>query len=194
MTGSADQLFDILSHPDFLGMKGLANEVPIFIKTYEPAEEERVEHFICALTSRLQNAGVSLAVADLFDLVLDLLDAEGRLERAIEKEPSMSKTKLREMLNNVADPKAKLIPRLAEMIGAPDMQLTLIKGVGHVHPFLRTHTILESLQPVMMAHPVVMFFPGEYTFEEGLGSRLRLFSCLPDKHYYRAFNLDHYRI
>jgi hypothetical protein len=194
MSGSVDQLFDVLSHPDFLGMKGLANEVPIFIKTYTPSEEDKMEQRITALTTRLLNAGIPLAVADLFEVVLELLSSEGRLQRALEKEASMGKRKMLEMLNNVADPKSKLIPRLASIICTPEIKLTLIKGVGHVHPFLRTHTILESIQPVMMPHPVVMFFPGEYTYEEGLGSRLRLFGCLPDKHYYRAFNLDHYRI
>lgn len=194
MTGTVDQLFEILKHPGFLEMKGLANEVPIFIKTYSPAEEDKMEQRISTLETRLKNAGVSLVVVDLFQIVIELLTAEGRLARALEKEASMGKRKMLEMLNNVADPKSKLIPRLASIIRTSGINLTLIKGVGHVHPFLRTHTILESLQPVMMPHPVVMFFPGEYTYEEGLGSRLRLFNCLPDKHYYRAFNLDHYRI
>ena len=36
-------------------------------------------------------------------------------------------------------------------------------------PFLRTHTILESLQPAMVSLPVVMFFPGEYVHEENGG-------------------------
>jgi hypothetical protein len=37
----AERLFEILSKPDFLAMKGLANEVPIFIQTYEPKERTR---------------------------------------------------------------------------------------------------------------------------------------------------------
>ncbi len=194
MSASADQLFRLLSHPDFLCMKGLANEVPIFIKTYQPQDEDKMNQTVKALLARLQNAGVSVARADLFELVLDILSEAGRLDKAIEKEASLGKRKMLEMLNNVADPKATLIPRLVRLISGPEIKLSLITGVGHVYPFLRTHTILESLQPAMMPHPVVMFFPGEYTFQEGLGSRLRLFGCLPDQRYYRAFNVDHYRL
>jgi len=50
----------------------------------------------------------------------------------------------------------------------------------------------------MLQHPVVMFFPGQYTQEEGVGSQLRLFGTLPSpllyRPYYRAFNLDDYRL
>jgi len=202
MKNSPEQLFQILSHPDFLAMKGLANEVPMFIQTYHPGDEDKMELTLAAIISRLKKEGIPVAVVDLFELVLDLLSASGRLDRAIESEPLLSKRKMLEMLNNVADPKTCLIPRLSRIIGAPDIRVSLIKGVGHVYPFLRTHTILESLQPAMLKHPVVMFFPGEYIHEENGASQLRLFGELIDppqshrfaKAYYRAFNLDHYRI
>jgi len=202
MKNSPEQLFSILSHPDFLAMKGLANEVPIFIQTYDPANEDKMELTVAATAARLKKEGISVALVDLFDMVLDLLSSSGHLNKAIESEPTMSKRKMLEMLNNIADPATRLIPRLSQIIGEPDIKVSLIKGVGHVYPFLRTHTILESLQPAMMKHPVVMFFPGEYTHEENGASQLRLFGQLIDppqskrftKPYYRAFNLDHYRI
>ena len=202
MKNSPEQLFQILSDPDFLAMKGLANEVPIFIQTYHPANEEKMEQTVTAIIARLRKSGIPAALVDLFDLVLELLSSDGRLERTIESESAMPKRKMLEMLNNVADPKTRLIPRLSQIIGAPDIKLSLIKGAGHVYPFLRTHTILENLQPAMMKHPVVMFFPGEYTHEEAGGSQLRLFGQLVEppqsqrltRPYYRAFNLDHYRI
>jgi hypothetical protein len=48
---------------------------------------------------------------------------------------------------------------LIREIGEDGAQLTLITGPGRIFPFLRTHTILESLQPAMLRHPVVIFFP-----------------------------------
>ena len=83
-------------------------------------------------------------------------------------------------------------------IGSDGTQLTLITGPGRIFPFLRTHTILESLQPAMFRHPVVIFFPGEYTQEPNGGSHLRLFGSIPspkiNNPYYRATNLNHFRI
>jgi len=198
MADATEHLFDILSHPDFLAMKGLANEVPIFVHTYEPQQEDTVRRIVDNLASRLRARGISLTVVDLFDLVLNHLEEEGRLEKIIEKETAMGKQKLLELLSNLSDPKTRLIPRLMEQIGNGDMQLTLLTGIGRVFPFLRTHTVLESLQPAMMRHPVVMFFPGHYTQEKGTGSQLRLFGSMANpplyRPYYRAFNLEQYRL
>jgi len=50
----------------------------------------------------------------------------------------------------------------------------------------------------MLNHPVVIFFPGEYTQDPDGGSHLRLFGVGPGAvmvtPHYRARNLDHYRL
>jgi hypothetical protein len=175
-------------------MQGLANEVPIFIQTYDVEEEDRVCKMIKTLTTRLRNAGIQAADVDLFQLLLDELREEGLLNSLIEDEPSFDRADLFDTLKNYADPTSRLVPRLVRQMKAADVRLTLLSGVGHIFPFLRAHTLLDSIQPIMMQHPVVLFFPGEYTQTDGLGSQLRLFGSLPSKGYYRAFNLDHYRI
>lgn len=198
MADTAEHLFGIFSHPDFRSMKGLANEVPIFIHAYEPQEEDATGRMVESLASRLRSKGISVAVINIFDLILDQLEEEGRLEQIIEREPTMDKQRLLQLLGNLSDPKTRLIPRLLRQMDATEAELTFLTGVGRVFPFLRTHTVLESLQPAMMRHPMVMFFPGHYIQEEGTGSQLRLFGSLPSpplyRPYYRAFNLAHYRL
>ena len=198
MADALEHLFKILSHPDFLSMKGLTGEVPIFIHTYDPHDEDAVRRMVDSLVSRLRAQGISLSIVDLFELFIKHLEDEGRLERIIEKETSLGKQKLLEMLKNLADPKERLIPRLVQQINDDGIKLTLLTGIGRLFPFLRTHTILESLQPAMMRHPVVMFFPGQYTQEDGIGSQLRLFGAVANppmyRPYYRAYNLEHYRL
>lgn len=197
MHDATEHLFSTLSHPDFLAMKGLANEVPIFVHTYEPQQEDAVRRMTANLASRLRTSGIPLVVVDLFDLVLGQLEDEERLQQILDKEATMGKQKLLELLRNLSDPKTRLIPRLMKQIGDGNVKLTLLTGIGRVFPFLRTHTVLESLQPAMMRHPVVMFFPGNYTQEQGVGSQLRLFGSMANpplyRPYYRAFNLEHYR-
>jgi len=103
-------------------MKGLANEVPIFIHTYEPQEEDAVRRMVANLATRLKTTGIALAVIDLFDLLLEQLEEEGRLHRIIDKEASMGKQKLLELLNNLSDPKTRLVPRLIQRIGGNEIQ------------------------------------------------------------------------
>ena len=192
-----ETLFETLSHEDFLAMRGLANEVPIFVQTYDPVDDDALRQMLRRLSSRLRSVGVSVECVDLFDLVLDELEEHGVLTPLLEGEAEWDRADVLETLQNLADPKAHLVPRLVTAMGGPDTQLTLVTGSGRLYPFLRTHTILESLQPAMLQRPVVLFFPGEYAQDADGGSHLRLFggvaSPVITNPYYRAMNLDHYR-
>jgi hypothetical protein len=196
--GLGERLFRILSNPDFLAMKGLANEVPIFIQAYDVSHEDAVRRLVEALTRRLQASGLAVKKLDLFSLVLEELKPANVLDDLMRDEPKFAKADMLDTLKNYSAPRERLIPRLVSSIGNEGTDLTLLTGAGRVFPFLRTHTILESLQPAMLRHPVVMFFPGEYTQDVAGGSQLRLFGTLPSPRinnpYYRALNLDNYRI
>jgi hypothetical protein len=191
-------LFQIFSNPHFLEMKGLANEVPIFIQAYDPAAEDAVRRMVESLVVRLKNTGITLKSLDLLSLVLDELEDHHILEDLLRDEATSEKIEMLETLQNFSDPQTHLIPRLIREIGEDGVQLTFLTGPGRIFPFLRTHTILESLQPAMLRHPVVIFFPGEYVQEPGGGSHLRLFGSIPSPRinnpYYRATNLDQYRL
>lgn len=194
----SERLFQILKSPDFLAMKGLANEVPIFIQPYEPAHEDALRRLVESLTTRLRSAGIATAKLDLFELVLQELEDNHILEDLLEHEADCERVEILETLHNYSDPKTHLIPRLMRAVESDGAQLTLITGSGRVYPFLRTHTILESLQPAMLRNPMVIFFPGEYLQDPSGGSHLRLFGSIPSPSiqnpYYRAKNLADYRM
>ena len=194
MNHTFDRLYSILSSNRFLEMQGLANEVPIFIQPYAVDREEEIASMIKALGHRLKQAGVRIAEVDLFQLLLEELKAEGLLTELLQDEPTYSRTELLATLKNYADCKSRIVPRLVQIMEQCGNQLTMVSGVGHIFPFLRAHTLLDSIQPAMMQHPLVMFFPGDYIQTPGVGSQLRLFGSLPAKGYYRAFNLDHYQL
>ena len=62
--------------------------------------------------------------------------------------------------------------------------LLVINGVGSAYPLIRTHNLLNNLQPFMGQTPLVVFYPGLYD-----GQSLKLFGQLGEKPYYRAFRL-----
>ena len=62
--------------------------------------------------------------------------------------------------------------------------MLLITGVGEAYPFVRLHTLLESLQPLVSDVPIVASYPGRFD-----GKTLSLFGKLPAENYYRAFDL-----
>ncbi|HNI03754.1 MAG TPA: DUF1788 domain-containing protein [Flavobacteriales bacterium] len=78
----------------------------------------------------------------------------------------------------------KLASRFAEVAQPQEHDLVIVSGVGSVWPLLRSHSLLNNLQPVMGKTPLVMFYPGRYD-----GQSLRLFGKLKNNNYYRAFKL-----
>jgi len=193
--GLDQRLQDILLRPEFLEMRGVAKEVPIFIQTYRPADDDELRRVVQGTEQVLRQHGIRAKHVDLFEVVLELLESEGWLQKILQREPTWSKSDLYDTLQNVADPTEALVPMLQEKLD-DDSQVSLITGSGRVYPFLRTHTILEALQPAMVRHPVVIFFPGEYKQDADGGSYLRLFgtstaSKIENPHY-RATNLDYF--
>ncbi len=198
LTQLPERLFRIFNHPHFLEMQGLVNEVPIFIQAYDPSAEDVIRRMVESLAIRLRNTGITLKTLDLFNLVLEEMEEHGVLEDMLRDEAGSQREEILETLQNYSDPKTHLIPRLIREIGNDGVRLTFITGPGRIFPFLRTHTILESLQPAMLRHPVVICFPGEYVQDPTGGSHLRLFGSIPSPRinnpYYRATNLDHYSL
>jgi hypothetical protein len=196
VSGLDKRLQEVLTRPEFLEMRGVAKEVPIFIQTYSPADDDQLRLVVRGVEQHLRKQGLRVKHVDLFALVLQLLEAKGYLDVVLQEEASWSKSDLFDTLQNVAEPTSALVPKLMEALG--DAQISLITGSGRVYPFLRTHTILEALQPAMVRHPVVIFFPGEYSQDADGGSYLRLFGTSTankiENPHYRATNLDYFDI
>ena len=115
---------------------------------------------IRALAQRLRTSGIKVAEVDLFRLLLEELKEEGLLDAFTDEDAGYDRKDLLLDLKNYADPKSRIVPRLVKIMEEDGVQLTLVSGVGHIFPFMRAHTLLDSIQPVMMHHPLVMFFPG----------------------------------
>lgn len=78
----------------------------------------------------------------------------------------------------------KIAKYLVEKTKPEQQDVILMSGVGSAWPILRSHTLLNSLHPLMEDTPLVVFYPGKYD-----GQGLRLFGKLKESNYYRAFQL-----
>ena len=190
------RLHDLLSQPEFLEMRGIAKEGSLFIQTYNPSDEDDIFRIVRGIKKVLEKKGVRVKHIDLFELVIQILEQKGYLDDVIKDEINWSKSDLLDTLRNIAEPNAALVPKLIQEIGEEN-QVSLITGSGRIYPFLRTQSILEALQPAMVRHPFIIFFPGEYNRDSDGGSFLRLFgtraTCKIETAHYRAINLDHFR-
>ncbi len=194
MNPDPERLFKIFCNERFLSMQGLSGEEAIFIQTYDVAHEDLVCATIRSLAARLRNSGINVGEVDLFSLVLEEMKDGGVLEDFLREETSYHPADRVETLKNYADSKQRIAPRLLKMMAESGARVTFLSGAGHVYPFFRAHTLLDCTQQAEFKHPVVLFFPGDYIQIPGKGSQLQLFKTTPSDGYYRARNLDHYRL
>lgn len=179
-----NQIPQRITSEGFLRGEGIGNEVAFYIFDYPAEAEVRVREYQAFLLTHLAKTNPSLRVrhVNLFELMLEMLEARGLLTRAFE----MQKTKGDAALVKSLQPQfesRKLAEAFVAKVSPQDADLVLVSGVGSVFPLVRTHNLLAALQPIMGRTPLLMFYPGVYD-----GQYVRLFGQLQGP-YYRAFKL-----
>jgi len=194
MAARFEHLLNSIGSQRFLKMEGNNNEVPFFICDYKPSEAVEMARLQKQLINRLGQAGVRVLEINLYDLSIDIIKARGLWDQILEVEPTESKDKLKELLQNILDPEMHLVPEIGRRLTADEYDVLFLSGVGEVFPYIRSHNVLNNLQKTAKLKPTVMFFPGGYTHSLESGAALVLFDRLQDDKYYRAFNIFDYQV
>jgi hypothetical protein len=185
VTAKFTHLYNVISSKRFLNKEALGGEIPFFISAYDAKQELEVRDSIKLLKNKLETNGVIVLELNLYDIVCDILEEKGGMERMFTIEKTKSKDKFLRALQSTLNIHQILMPRINQMIGEHQAKVYFLTGIGMVFPYIRSHNILNNLQSVAKDAPTVTFFPGEYN-----GHTLNLFGLLKDDNYYRAFNID----
>lgn len=182
-----DALISAIQKKSFVENKGLGNEIGFYIFDYEPKYELLVRDYIQFLKEKFKNGinGYKIIEFDLYEIMIDILEAKGYLAKNIEMEAIkgseyiFNATKKALRLTTENDLIVKYIRDKVE-----DNNIIFLTGVGKAWPIIRSHTILNNLHSVVDHVPLIMFFPGTYD-----GLELVLLDEIKDDNYYRAFRL-----
>jgi BREX protein BrxB len=187
LTSDEKHVYEVLQSQRFLKMEGLSKEVPFFIYHYPPAWALGVDEMRDRLTNKLRSDdGLSVVEVNLYDLAIRLLEERGVWQRVLSLEPEMDKFEFREMLQGMLDPHDHLAPAIRELLAENPSEIVFLTGIGEVFPFIRTHTVLENLQSVVVGRPMLAWFPGTYEFTQAKGHQLRALNLSASNSYYRA--------
>ena len=177
-----DKLKARIQDEDFLKGNGLSNEVNIHIFCYDPADEMAVRYFTEQLVSD-QDINCNVKEKNLYEIFLKLC-ADNRL---LDKIPGLEKSKGADfILKNLQGRTASAKNFVQEICkdGFSEGDVLLITGVGEAFPFIRSHDVLNAIQPQDSGKiPIVVMYPGTFN-----GRDVKLFNKLEPKGYYRAFN------
>ena len=182
-------LLNVVSSQRFLKNEGLNNEVPFHICPFEPDISRDILQAVKQLKNELVNKDITVLEINLYDLVTEILKAEGDWGWLVENESTLSREELKNELQGILDTETVLIPAIVKKMKSASYSVIFITGVGEVFPYIRSHNILNNLQRVAKEQPTIMFFPGRYEHSLAVGASLRLFDKLTDDKYYRAFNI-----
>jgi hypothetical protein len=184
-----EHLYKVISDEDFLLMKSLGGEIPFFVAAFEPHQYNEVENAIRGLRNKLDNNGIPVLELNIFDISIEILNNELGAGEIFDLEKSMDKTEFKEALRSILDINEVLMPRIKTIIDASNARVFFLTGIGLVFPYIRAHSVLNNLQNVAKKAPTILFFSGNYN-----GLSLELFGLLKDDNYYRAFNIDTYKL
>jgi hypothetical protein len=196
LTQRLNQILPKITSDEFLAGSGIGNEIAFHIFDYSPEDELRVRSHLQFLLEHIprHKPGLRVRHINLFDLVIEYLQARGLLDKSLALQRERGDAALLKALKGVLS-EEKVARRFGEIARPADHDLVLISGVGSVYPMLRSHTLLNNLHSIMGQTPLVMFYPGKYD-----QTSLRLFgksgtsgSVAPTRgrqaNYYRAFRL-----
>ena len=177
-----DRIKSRISDPAFLNNKGPSNEVGIHVFCYDPADEIVVQDYVCRLKVEA-NVPYRIVECDLYEIFLSLLEDKRVLHSVAGLEEKRGKEYLLTQLQKIATPEA-LLARMNYSNHQKGRDVLFMTGIGKIHPFMRSHKMLDSMQHIFEDIPIVMFYPGTFN-----GQTLSLFDEFLDGNYYRAFNL-----
>jgi hypothetical protein len=184
-----ENLFRILSSKRFLNKEGLGGELPFFIHSFPVSKQAKVDTNIESLIKRLQYEGIDILEIDLYQLCIDILKKENLFEQIVKQERNLPKQRLLRVLSGPLNIDSVVIPEIHNRLVDSNAKIIFLTGIGASFPIIRSHTILNNLQTLVGDLPLVMFFPGTYNNQS-----LNLFDRLKDDNYYRAHNLNDYKI
>ncbi len=184
-----DHLFQVIQTEDFLQQKALGGEIPFFIFAYKAQFQNIIDTSTKGLINKLEKEGVSVLELNLYDIGMEILQEELGENEIFELEQEMDKEEFKAAIQSVLDLQEVFMPRIKQKIDSADAKVYFLTGIGMVFPYIRSHSILNNLQNIAKEAPTLTFFPGNYT-----GQTLELFGKLKDDNYYRAFNIDNYKL
>jgi len=182
-----EQIFTQVTTDKFLSMQALGGEEPFFIYSFDPAVQDLITSEKKRLQKRVEQAGHSVLVINLYQLIIKMLNERNMLTKILDKEHSLAKSKLLQTLQNMLDVETKIIPEIQKLVEEQKTSMVFIEGIGEVYPYIRSHTIINNLQKVIIDRPTLMFFTGRFD-----GHKLVLFNKVHDNNHYRAFNIINY--
>ena len=183
-------LLNKLSERRFLQDSKAGHGIPHYICPFDPAYGMRIEEDVRRLKDKLGEKGIRVLHISLFTTAMEILNDNDVLGPAMEMkmESQADRNDFISSIRSMLDPE-DIVRKITDRTQENEYDILFISGVGDVFPFLRTHSLLTTMGQYLCDRPMLLFFPGNYTSTETIGSSLDLFGRMGGDGHYRSRNI-----
>ena len=178
-----EQVQPAIESERFLHSERLGGELAFWIFDYPPEYEIEVRIYLGDLVTRLQRKRYQFIHLNLFEVLIEMIEERGLLDRSYKLEKQKGAAALKKALKAPLD-QERIAEFISNKVQSEQRQFVLISGLGSAWPLVRGHAILNALHSRLSGTPLVLFFPGSYS-----GTELKAFGISESSNYYRAFDL-----
>tara|TARA_B110001469_G_C9541961_1_gene269114 strand:- start:130 stop:729 length:600 start_codon:yes stop_codon:yes gene_type:complete len=178
-----DLVLERIESSTFLDNHGLGNEIGFWVFDYPAQHELIVREQLSHITDKLTKRGREFIHLNIFEILVEMLDSRGLLDRTFAREKEKGIEAVRKSLAGPLS-QEKVAKYITDKIKPESLEFVVLSGLGSAWPLVRGHELLSALQDVMGSTPLVLFYPGEYN-----GRDLHMFGKIESRNYYRAFKL-----
>ncbi|WP_445956733.1 BREX protein BrxB domain-containing protein [Yeosuana sp.] len=195
---NSNKLFELMADKGFQEPRTGNLFFPVYIYTYEPAEEYEMRKEINLLIEKLKrpNNYLDCLVINMYDEMIEYLKAEQFANRSLfdlisEKEKEDDEealTWVRDEINegNFYNNFTKKVKNHFGQYNEKKVYLVL-HGFGTAYPYLRVSDFLKNTEQLIKDFKVIVFYPGNYD-----NNNYNMFGLLNDDNLYRANHLNKY--
>jgi hypothetical protein len=195
---NSDKLFKLMADKGFQEPRTGNLFFPVYIYTYEPAEEYEMRKEINLLVEKLErpNNYLDCLVINMYDEMIEYLKEEKFANRTLfdlisEKEKEDDEealTWVRDEINegNFYNNFTNKVKKHFGQNNEKKVYLVL-HGFGTAYPYLRVSDFLKNTEQLIKEFKVIVFYPGNYD-----NNNYNMFGLLNDDNLYRANHLNKY--
>lgn len=195
---NSNKLFELMADKGFQEPRTGNLFFPVYIYTYEPAEEYEMRKEINLLIEKLKrpNNYLDSLVINMYDEMIEYLKEEQFANRTLfdlisqkEKEDDEEAlTWVRDEINegNFYNNFTKKVKNHFGQNNEKKVYLVL-HGFGTAYPYLRVSDFLKNTEQFIKEFKVIVFYPGNYD-----NNNYNMFGLLNDDNLYRANHLNKY--
>src|SRR5690554_6019778 len=124
-----EHIYQAVTSQSFLKGEVIGGEIQFYIAAYDAKKELEVRDSIQRLIRKVDTMGIPVKEINLYDLICEILEEKGGMERMFRVEKAKSKDKFLRALQSSLNMHNILIPKIKEIVETSNARVYFLTGI-----------------------------------------------------------------